>query len=117
MPDKKIRVLVPSSGENESGPQAMTDVAALVRNKLAGKVVEVNIDTLEASLIELVSKILPLMDRLPESKTHAIQSLDVNLAIDSQGEISVVGMLSGNLQIGSGITVTLVKKNRRISKK
>jgi len=107
-----IRVIVPSSEESELGPQAMTDMAALVRNKLAGKVVEVSIASLEASLIDLISKILPLMNKLPESKTHEIQSLDINLAIDSQGEISVVGVVSGNLQIGSGITVTLVKKKK-----
>jgi hypothetical protein len=107
-----VRVLVMNTQDPTLGPQALPDMAKILRERLATKAIDVSVEALKSGLVQTVSKLLPIMDELPETDTHEVTSIDLILSIDAEGQVALVGTASIGLQVGSGITVTITKKQK-----
>lgn len=107
-----VRVLLVTTLEPTKGQQALPDMASLLRERLTTKAVDISVEVLKAGTAQVVARMLPILDDLPESNTYEVASVDLALAIDTQGQIAIIATASAGVQVSSGITVTITTKQK-----
>ena len=110
MKKEKIKVIVDRFNSEEQEKKAKTARFSFedLKKLPTQKVIELDFATLSEDINSTFSQVVTLIEGLPkEGRTSNLESVQFNLAINSEGQISLFSSISGAISTNVGFTFTI----------